>query len=39
MARVAAEIGVPEHQVREIIDEALDLLAKQLAADEEMLVA
>lgn len=39
MARVAGEIGVPEHQVREIIDEALDLLAKQLAADEEMLVA
>jgi RNA polymerase primary sigma factor len=39
MTRVAAEIGVPDHHVKGIIDEALETLATLLASDEEMLVA
>lgn len=39
MARVSAEVGVPEHQVRDILDEALELLSKHLAAHEDLLVA
>lgn len=39
MARVASEIGVPDHQVRDILDEGIEALTKLLAPHEEMLVA
>lgn len=39
MARVASEVGIPEHQVRELLDEALELLGEQLQPDESLLVA
>lgn len=39
LSRVSAEIGVPEHQLKPLIDEALEALATVLASYEEMLVA
>jgi RNA polymerase sigma factor (sigma-70 family) len=39
LSRVARDAGVPEHQVSELIDEALAEMTQRLAPDEEMLVA
>jgi len=39
MARVAREVGIPEHQVRDLLDEALERLGEQLEPDENLLVA
>jgi RNA polymerase primary sigma factor len=39
LSRVARDAGVPEHQVGELIDEALAEMTQRLAPDEEMLVA
>ncbi len=39
MARVAAEVGIPEHQVRDLLDDALELLSEHLEPHESLLVA
>ena len=39
MARVAREVGIPEHQVRDLLDDALERLGEQLEPDENLLVA
>ncbi len=39
LARISSEIGVPEHRLKGLIDEALEALAAMLASSEEMLVA
>lgn len=39
MARVAAEIDIPEHQVKPLIDEALAALAERLRPVEDMRAA
>lgn len=39
LARISSEIGVPEHQLRPLIDEALQTLATALASSEDMLAA
>jgi len=39
LARISSEIDVPEHQLRPLIDEALQRLATSLASSEDMLAA
>jgi RNA polymerase primary sigma factor len=39
LARISSEIDVPEHQLRPLIDEALQQLATALASSEDMLAA
>jgi RNA polymerase sigma factor (sigma-70 family) len=39
LARISSELDVPEHQLRALIDDALQSLAKALAASEDMLAA
>jgi RNA polymerase sigma factor (sigma-70 family) len=39
LARISREIDVPEHQIKPLIDEALEALASSLADSEEMLAA
>ncbi|HEX6220859.1 MAG TPA: sigma-70 family RNA polymerase sigma factor [Acidimicrobiia bacterium] len=38
-ARISKEVGVPEHQLRDLINESLDALRRTLASNEDLLVA
>ncbi len=39
LARISSEIDVPEHQLRDLIDEALSSLQESIASNEDLLVA
>jgi RNA polymerase sigma factor (sigma-70 family) len=39
LALISSEIDVPEHQLRDLIDEALDALQEAIASNEDLLVA